>query len=56
MEADLMRWERAVSMRLTKRDGGRRVNVIRIIGGEEVGSAREGVGSSKRFSGDVDHF
>ena len=44
-------------MRLTNRDGGRGdVGVIGIIGREEVRSAREGVGSGKEFSGDMDHL
>ena len=32
------------------------VSVIRVISGEEVGSAGEGVRTSKEFSGNMDHF
>ena len=32
------------------------VGVVRVIGGEEVRSAGEGIGTSKEFPGDVDHF
>ena len=32
------------------------VSIIRIIGREEVGSVREGVGSSEKFSGNMDHL
>ena len=32
------------------------VGVVGIIRGEEVGSAGEGVGSSKEFAGDMDHL
>ena len=32
------------------------VGVVRVIRGEEVGSARKGVGASEKFPGDVDHF
>ena len=32
------------------------VGIIGIIGREEVGPAREGVGSGEEFSGDMDHF
>ena len=32
------------------------IGVVGIIRGEEVGSAGEGVGSSKKFAGNMDHF
>ena len=32
------------------------VGVVRVIRGEKVGLAGEGVGSGEKFSGDVDHF
>ena len=32
------------------------VSVVRIVRGEEVGSAREGIGTSKKFTRDMDHF
>ena len=32
------------------------VGVVRVIRREEVGSAREGIGTSKKFTGDMDHF
>ena len=32
------------------------VGVVGILGGEEVGSVREGVGASEEFPRDVDHF
>ena len=41
------------------KEGGRKegdVSVVGIICGEEVGSAGEGVRSSKKFAGGVDHL
>ena len=32
------------------------VGVVRIVGGEEVGTAGKGIGSSKEFAGDMDHL
>ena len=32
------------------------VGVVRVIRGEEVGPAGEGIGASKEFAGDMDHF
>ena len=32
------------------------VSVVGVVRGEEVGSAREGIGTSKKFAGDMDHF
>ena len=32
------------------------IGIVRVIRGEEVGAAGEGVGTSKKLSGDVDHF
>ena len=32
------------------------VGVVRVIRGEEVRSAGEGIGTSKEFTGDMDHF
>ena len=32
------------------------VGVVGVIRGEEVGSAGEGIGTSKKFAGDMDHF
>ena len=32
------------------------VSVVGIVRGEEVGSAREGIRTSKKFTGDMDHF
>ena len=32
------------------------IGVVRIVRGEEVRSAGEGIGASKKFSGDMDHF
>ena len=32
------------------------VSVVGIVRGEEVGSVREGIGTSKKFTGDMDHF
>ena len=41
------------------KEGGRKegdIGVVGIIRGEEVGSAGEGVGSSKKFAGNMDHL
>ena len=32
------------------------VSVVGVVRGEEVGSAREGIGTSKKFTGNMDHF
>ena len=55
-EADWTRWERATSMTLMKRDGGRN-SVIVVVGvGKEVRTAREGIRAGEEFAWDVDHF
>ena len=32
------------------------IGVIGVIGGEKVGSAGEGIGTSQEFAGNMDHF
>ena len=32
------------------------IGVVGVVRGEEVGSAREGIGASEEFAGDMDHF
>ena len=32
------------------------IGVVRVVGGEEVGTAGKGIRSSKEFAGDMDHL
>ena len=52
-EADLMRWERAVSMRLTKREGGRRVTSVlsESSAGRRSGRRERASGPARSFPG-----